>query len=352
MNLPNLTEVKCNAADAPAWLYNDLFAYEGTASATAKLATQRTLYVPRASARKYRNSKYNGEVGWGDAFGLINEAAAPTQTMTISTFKELNDLATNVNNGSNDYADYTIRLTADLIQNGDERENWYALIPIGTAAHPFRGVFDGQGHTIKNVRTYHDDNNNVGLFGYTDGAVISNLILQNISLRGKSNVGVVVGNANYSMIHDVLAYEAKSTTGEPYYCAEATAGNAGGLVGKADNSTIIDSYFYGRVMGITAAGGIVGESSATDVSDCAAGSSRRVLANCIRKRFVIELWNDLSKFGYIGKRKQDIIWAWMESHGIEMTEANWNTIAKIYLRKRNVYREIMRREKSREVKRN
>ena len=84
---------------------------------------------------------------------------------------------------------------------------------------------------------------------------------------------MVVGNANYSMIHDVLAYEAKSTTGAPYYCAEATAGNAGGLVGKADNSTIIDSYFYGRVMGITAAGGIVGESAATDVSDCAAGNS-------------------------------------------------------------------------------
>ena len=277
VNLPNLTEMTCAATDAPAWLYNDLFAYEGTASATAKLATQRTLYVPRASARKYRNTKYNGQVGWGDAFGLINEAAAPTQTMTISTFKELDDLADAVNNGSNDYADYTIRLTADLIQNGDTRENWYALIPIGTAEHPFRGVFDGQGHTIKNVRTYHDDNSNVddnvGLFGYTDGAVISNLILQNISLRGKSNVGVVVGNANYSMIHDVLAYEAKSTTGAPYYCAEATAGNAGGLVGKADNSTIIDSYFYGRVMGITAAGGIVGESAATDVSDCAAGNS-------------------------------------------------------------------------------
>ena len=277
VNLPKLTEVKCNATEAPAWQYNDLFAYEGTASATAKLASQRTLYVPRASARKYRNTKYNGQVGWGDAFGLICEAEAPTQTMTISSFSELEDLATSVNNGSNDYADYTIRLTADLIQNGDTRNLWYALTPIGTAAHPFRGVFDGQGHTIKNVRTYHDDNSdvddNVGLFGYTDGAVISNLILQNISLRGKSNVGVVVGNANYSMIHDVLAYEAKSTTGAPYYCAEATAGNAGGLVGKADNSTIIDSYFYGRVMGITAAGGIVGESAATDVSDCAAGNS-------------------------------------------------------------------------------
>ena len=277
VNLPKLTEVKCNATEAPVWQYNDLFAYEGTASATAKLATQRTLYVPRASARKYRNTKYNGLVGWGDAFGLINEAAAPTQTMTISSFSDLENLATSVNNGSNDYADYTIRLTADLIQGGDTRNNWYALTPIGTAEHPFRGVFDGQGHTIKNVRTYHDDNNNVddnvGLFGYTDGAVISNLILQNISLRGKDNVGVVVGNANYSMIHDVLAYEAKATDGTPYCCAEATDGNAGGLVGKADNSTIIDSYFYGRVKGFMAAGGIVGESATASVSDCAAGYS-------------------------------------------------------------------------------
>ena len=274
VNLPKLTEVKCNATEAPVWQYNDLFAYEGTASATAKLATQRTLYVPRASARKYRNSKYNDQVGWGDAFGLISEAAAPTQTMTISSFSDLENLATSVNNGSNDYADYTIRLTADLILEGNKRGNWYALTPIGTADHPFRGVFDGQGHTIKNVRTYLDNGTDVGLFGYTDGAAISNLILQNISLKGESNVGVVVGNANYSMVHDVLVYEAKAADGsESYYCAEATDGNAGGLVGKADNSTIIDSYFYGRVKGIAAAGGIVGESAATDISDCAAGNS-------------------------------------------------------------------------------
>lgn len=274
VNLTNLTEVKCNATEAPAWQYNDLFAYEGTASATAKLATQRTLYVPRASARKYRNSKYNGEVGWGDAFALISEATAPTKTMTISSFSDLENLATSVNNGSNDYADYTIRLTADLILEGNKRGNWYALTPIGTADHPFRGVFDGQGHTIKNVRTYLDNGTDVGLFGYTNGAAISNLILQNISLKGESNVGVVVGNANYSMVHDVLVYEAKAADGsESYYCAEATAGNAGGLVGKADNSTIIDSYFYGKVKGIAAAGGIVGESAATDISDCAAGNS-------------------------------------------------------------------------------
>ena len=75
--------------------------------------------------------------------------------------------------------------------------------------------------------------------------------------------------------------------------------------------------------------------------------SRRALAQCIRTRFVVALWKDLYKFGYIGKRKQDLIWAWMETHGIEATETNWNTIAKIYLRKRNVYREQKRREEKR-----
>lgn len=75
--------------------------------------------------------------------------------------------------------------------------------------------------------------------------------------------------------------------------------------------------------------------------------SRRALAQCIRSRFVVALWKDLYKFGYIGKRKQDLIWAWMETHGIEATETNWNTISKIYLRKRNVYRETKRREQKR-----
>ena len=70
-------------------------------------------------------------------------------------------------------------------------------------------------------------------------------------------------------------------------------------------------------------------------------SARRALARCIRSRFVIDLWTDLYKFGNIGRRNQDLIWAWMEAHGIEATETNWNTITKIYMRKRDVYRKQM-----------
>lgn len=74
-------------------------------------------------------------------------------------------------------------------------------------------------------------------------------------------------------------------------------------------------------------------------------SGRRSLARCIRSRFVIALWNDLYKFGHIGKQKQDLIWTWMDAHGIEATETNFNTIIKIYKRKRDVYRHNLRQAK-------
>lgn len=71
--------------------------------------------------------------------------------------------------------------------------------------------------------------------------------------------------------------------------------------------------------------------------------ARLALTECIRSRFVLELWKDLHRFGNIGKRKQDLIWAWMDTHGIEATETNWNTIAKIYKRKRDIYRKRVQR---------
>ena len=61
------------------------------------------------------------------------------------------------------------------------------------------------------------------------------------------------------------------------------------------------------------------------------------LLNSIRNRFDIALWNDLHHFGKIGRRQDELIFAWMEKHGIELTEANWNAIAKRYQRQRDLY---------------
>ena len=74
---------------------------------------------------------------------------------------------------------------------------------------------------------------------------------------------------------------------------------------------------------------------------------RNALKRCIRARFQICLWQDLHKFGNIGEQKQDLIYVWMEAHGIEATETNFNTISKIYQRKRESYRKQVYRNKNR-----
>ena len=69
--------------------------------------------------------------------------------------------------------------------------------------------------------------------------------------------------------------------------------------------------------------------------------AKEELKRCIRNRFVIQLWNDLHYHGYIGCRRDNLIYTWMEAHGIELTETNWNTIAKIYIRQ---YKNYLQRE--------
>ena len=66
-----------------------------------------------------------------------------------------------------------------------------------------------------------------------------------------------------------------------------------------------------------------------------------ILKRTIRDRFIIELWTDLHRHGYIGRRRDELIYAWMEAHGIEITDTNWNSIAKIYIRQ---YKNYLQRE--------
>lgn len=78
------------------------------------------------------------------------------------------------------------------------------------------------------------------------------------------------------------------------------------------------------------------------------GKARDALIACIRNRFDIELWNTLHRFHSLFLRQDNLIYAFMEAHGIELTEKNWNAIAKRYQRKRDIYYRIQRRKKNAE----
>ena len=74
--------------------------------------------------------------------------------------------------------------------------------------------------------------------------------------------------------------------------------------------------------------------------------ARETLIACIRNRFDVQMWQSLHRFFNIFQRQDNLIYAFMEKHGIAQTEKNWNAIAKRYQRKRDIYKRIQRRKKS------
>jgi len=73
-----------------------------------------------------------------------------------------------------------------------------AWTAIGSSYTPFKGKLNGQGFIIKNLSMRVDDSNQ-GLFGYANGATISNLILENanVNIPGswKGYIGALLGHA-------------------------------------------------------------------------------------------------------------------------------------------------------------
>lgn len=75
---------------------------------------------------------------------------------------------------------------------------------------------------------------------------------------------------------------------------------------------------------------------------------RQKLADTIRNRFCINLWEELHTFRNALSRQDNAIYAFMEAHGIECSETNWNALAKIYQRQRDVYYKQKYRKKNSE----
>ncbi|NHC41054.1 hypothetical protein G6549_13850 [Bacillus sp. MM2020_1] len=160
-------------------------------------------------------------------------------------------------------------LTDDVSSGGvfyHEGKGWES---IGSPATPFRGTFNGNGHTIKGmmIRITSDQIIYAGLFGYAKGAVIQNVGMQgdvidveNTSVATDSSqvyAGSLVGYSNGGLKMDHV-FHTGSITAQSVYRV-----HAGGLVGMLSNDSISDSYNTGSVAvktetGDAEAGGMAG----------------------------------------------------------------------------------------------
>lgn len=106
----------------------------------------------------------------------------------------------------------------DSINGGKYSNKYYILtddidlnnnlwLPIGNSDFPFVGSFDGNGHTIYNLKL-SNNYENVGLFGVVYNAVINRVSINNINIELTSDVNVITyigslfGKGNYDISKD------------------------------------------------------------------------------------------------------------------------------------------------------
>ena len=112
---------------------------------------------------------------------------------------------------------------------------------------PFSGTFDGKGYKITGLTINRPEESRIGLFGSSQGATISNVMLEGGSFIGNHITGGLVGYASSVTIENC------SATGN------VSGGNyVGGLVALGDYSSVRNSYAKGNVGGNYQVGGLVG----------------------------------------------------------------------------------------------
>lgn len=164
-----------------------------------------------------------------------SEITAPEQVdeniYEISQASELAWLAAAVNGtlpetraaiAPQDFAGKTFVLTENIDLGGQE---W---TPIGSADKIFKGTFDGQNHTVKNLVVTGGSESNKGLFGVTHDGEIKNLTVENAKVSGRLNVGVVAGQPYTSKYTNI------TVTGHVEVNGMAYVGGVGGKNAYAD----------------------------------------------------------------------------------------------------------------------
>ena len=141
------------------------------------------------------------------------------------------------------------------------KSDFSSTASIGTSDNPFRGVIDGEMRTLSGLS--HP------LVGFANGAVIKNVIVEDVGIDETGNTGAIVNNAlGATRIYNcgILGGTVKGTA------------YTGGLVGLLDGtSRVINCYSYADITGGTDVGGIVGYNNATTT----AGNINTMVMNCM-----------------------------------------------------------------------
>ena len=162
-----------------------------------------------------------------------------------------------------------------------ESYNW---TPIGgtTASTAFKGSFNGNNHTVKNMGIYYSATTTSapykGLFGYVNGTSSSYATIQNLKVTGKMYLtstasvanaycGGVVAYANYTNISGVVSDVDITVTR-----VNGNWSSVGGVAGRLVNSNATNCGNEGTIHAYQYVGGITGYATGT-ITGCYNGGA-------------------------------------------------------------------------------
>ena len=182
-----------------------------------------------------------------------------------------------------DVADFTTK-----VNTAAEASKYYKVIATGTLdfsnaaaiTQSFSGTFDG-GNCILSGLTHP-------LFNTVDGGTVKNVMLDNVSISGGTNVGAICNEAlGASRIYNcgILATDSEVETNKDGYtvitdCSSTISGSnyVGGLVGLLDGSSrVINCFSYANITGGSEVGGIVGHNNVATTS----ANMQTMVMNCM-----------------------------------------------------------------------
>lgn len=278
VGLSGLKCIYCPAAEPPKWEYNDVFCrHEGGIGSSQTYSNSTTnLYVPLDKMDEYRNSVFSDEsLGWttpdGWCFFTNVKGINDYETewgLGISTPIALNHFRDRVNAGDT-FAGKIVKIEADLDMMGQEWDTG-----IGGRDGFFNGTFEGQAHTISNLRIEVPEDKNIqqlGFFTRVVDATVTNLRIDNLKVISKSSrsdwAGVIAGTSSSSTISNTYVKNSEVHA----------MGDVGGLIGgdvmSKINKCVVDNIYVNNNNDEshrgTGAGGLVGRAEVTKIRNCA-----------------------------------------------------------------------------------
>ena len=154
-----------------------------------------------------------------------------------------------------DTSGWLVYLDNDIELDSDDMKaivaNTVKHLSFGNKEHPFKGVFDGQNHTVEGLnydKDAFDPERDTGFFAETNGATIKNFLVKDANVWADFRGGIIVGKAVNTRFENVMVMESTLhvTCANNALNLITNAGFEGGLiVGELDGCTLYNCEVRG-----------------------------------------------------------------------------------------------------------